>query len=78
MLVNANISAPNRPKSAPRSSPHTPPPRFGALAHRLRRCAPMFKIARIGAHWRALAQNLCFKNDATTSCSGDIRHRYSA
>lgn len=24
MLVNANISAPNRLKSAPRSSPHTP------------------------------------------------------
>jgi hypothetical protein len=55
MLVITNISAPNRPKSAPRSSPHTPPPRFGALAHRLRRCAPMLRwraLAHIGAHWR--------------------------
>jgi len=57
MLVMTNKSAPKRLKSAPRSSPHTPPPRFGALAHRLRRCAPMFKIAHIGALWRTLAQN---------------------
>jgi len=61
MLVITNISAPNRPKSAPRSSPHTPPPRFGALAHRLRRCAPMLRwraLAHIGAHWRKITKEL--------------------
>jgi len=56
MLVITNKSAPKRVKSAPRSSPHTPTPRCGALAHRPRCSAPMFKMARIGAHWRALAQ----------------------
>ena len=56
MLVVTNKSAPKRLKSAPRSSPHTPTPRCGALAHRPRCSAPMFKMAHIGAHWRALAQ----------------------
>jgi hypothetical protein len=60
MLVITNKSAPKRVKSAPRSSPHTPPPRCGALAHRPRCSAPMFKMARIGALWRALAQNKRF------------------
>ena len=60
MLVVTNKSAPKRLKSAPRSSPHTPPPRCGALAHRPRCSAPMFKMARIGALWRALAQNKRF------------------
>ena len=60
MLVITNKSAPKRLKSAPRSSPHTPPPRCGALAHRPRCSAPMFKMARIGALWRALAQNKRF------------------
>ena len=57
MLVMTNINAPKRAKSALRFSPHTPPARCGALAHRPRCSAPMFQIAHYGALWRTLAQN---------------------
>jgi len=57
MLADTNKVAPKEEKSAPRNTPHTPPRGARALAHSPRECAPLFFIARIGAYWRALAQN---------------------
>jgi len=42
MLVTIYLLCANVPKSAPRSSPHTPRAEARAMAHFPRDCAPMF------------------------------------